>query len=130
MPFHMPLLAALILFQGSGPVPQEAKGLQILWVPMAVAETSNTTPGFKFRHPITYAELSFTKAKELKTILEVLPTPMKENGIWISTTNSFLYSKEENLELKTLVAMAKAQKIVVFLCELPKQPEGWKKVEG
>lgn len=124
---QMPLLAALVLLQDS---PVESKGLQVLWVPQALAETSNTTAGFKFRHPLGKQEVCLSKAREFQAILDKLPAPMKANGIWISTGNAFLYSDEENLELKSLVAMAKAHKIHVFLCEIPDQPLGWKKVDG
>lgn len=126
MLFPKAIFAALVLLQE---VPQESKGLQILWVPSSLSATSNTAPGFKFRHPISRDEMCFSKAKDLKKIIESMPAQMKENGIWISTTNSFLYSEEENKELKELVRMAKPHKIHVFKCEIPEQPLGWKKVD-
>jgi hypothetical protein len=121
---------ATILVQEGGTVPMESKGLQVLWVPQALAETSNTTAGFKFRHPLTRVDLSFAKAANLRGILDQLPAAMRDNGIWVSTTNAFLYTKKENLELKHLVALARARKIYVFQCELGEQPQGWKKVDG
>lgn len=126
MPIPSLLLAALVLLQD---IPQESKGLQILWVPSSLSVTSNTDPGFKFRHPVSGAEVCFSKAKDLKKIIDSMPTQMKNNGIWISTTNAFLYSEKENKELKLLVRMAKLQKVYVFKCEIPEQPLGWKKVD-
>jgi hypothetical protein len=124
------LFAVMALLQDAGTVPVEGKGLQVLWMPEALAGTSNTTAGFKFRHPVSKEHMSFTKAKDLQPILEKLPQQMKDNGIWISTSNSFLYSDQENLELKALAARARALKIYVFMCELGEQPHGWKKVDG
>ena len=122
------ILAALVLVLVQD-TPQESKGLQILWVPNSLSATSNTAPGFKFRHPVTREELCFSRAKDFKKIMDAMPSQMKENGIWISTTNTFLYSDEENAELKDLVRMAKQKKIYVFKCEIPEQPLGWKKVD-
>lgn len=129
MMLHVPVLAVLMLFQEAGTVPQESKGLQVLWVPTAVAGTSNTSAGFKFRHPISRAEMNVAKAKDMKAILGKMPALMRENGIWVSTTNAFLYTEEEKLEFKALVALARGEKIYVFRCELGEQPEGWKKAD-
>lgn len=129
MLIHLPVLAALVLLQDAGVVPQESKGLQILWMPKAVAGTSNTSSGFKFRHPATREDMSFANVKDLLPIVEKLPQQVKENGIWISTTNAFLYTDEENADLKKLVSFAKSKKVYVFLCELPEQPRGWKKLD-
>lgn len=121
-----PLLAALVLLQDS---PQEARGLKVLWVPQATTAAARTPAGFTFSHPITRQEVCIGKAKDFQAILEKMPAPMKTNGIWISTTNAFLYSDEENRELKALVAIARAQNVYVFMCELPLQPLGWRKVD-
>ena len=123
---QLPLLAALVLVQDS---PQESKGLQVMWLPRSMAEAAKTAAGFKFRHPLSKQEMCVGKARDFQAILEKMPAQMKANGIWISTGNSFLYSDEENLELKSLVAAAKAHKVYVFMCEIPDQPLGWKKVD-
>jgi len=124
------LLAATVLLQDAGTVPMEGKGLQVLWMPAALAETSNTAAGFKFRHPTRNEDMSFSKAKDFQPILENLPPQMKANGIWISTSNAFLYTDQENLELKALVGRARTLKIHVFICELGEQPQGWKRADG
>lgn len=121
---QLPLLAALVLLQDQ---PQEAKGLQVLWVPQAGAVGS--AAGFTFRHPLSGNQTVLPKAKGFAEILAKLPAAMKANGIWISTTNGFLYSEEENQELKALVALAKANRIYVFKCEIPDQPLGWRKID-
>lgn len=109
--------------------PEPAKGLQVLWVPEAIAGTSNTVPGFKFRHPASREDLVLRKAVDLKKVIEKLPAAVRANGIWISTTNDFLYSEEENLELRSLVAVARSLGVQVFSCELGDQPHGWKKLD-
>jgi hypothetical protein len=122
-------LVALAALTGLLQTPEEAKGLKVLWVPSALAGTSNTDPGFEFLHPATQVVVRVTKGKEFKPILDSMPVKMKSNGIWISTSNSFLYSEEENAELKVLVQLGKTQKIPVFICQLMSQPEGWKKLD-
>ena len=125
-----PILSAFILAQQPVAVPIEAQGLHILWVPSAMAGLSNEAPGFKVLDPLTLVEKSFPKAEDLKPILETLPLRMKENGIWISTSNSFLYVADEKLQLKALVEMARTNGIPVFICELGEQPGGWKRIES
>ena len=120
---------ALITVSVLAQAPEEAKGLRILWVPRAVAEASKNDPGFEFRHPTTQAVVRVTQGKEFKPILDSLPLQVKSNGIWISTSNSFLYSEEENAVLRTLVQLGKIQKIPVFICQIMDQPEGWKKLD-
>ena len=129
MPLPAILLTALVLVQASDTVPMEGLGFQILWMPKSLAETSNTSPGFKFSHPSTREPLCFSKGKDLNPVLGKLSPQMKANGIWITTSNAFLYSDPENLELKTVVDLARARKIPVFLCEIGQQPEGWKRID-
>lgn len=124
------ILALLFLAQQPVTAPIEAKGLHILWAPGAMAGLSNEAPGFRVLDPLTQGEKTFPKAEDLKPILDTLPLGMKENGIWISTTNSFLYVATEKLQLKALVEMATTKGIPVFICELGEQPGGWKKVES
>ena len=98
-----PILAVVFLTQQPGTAPIEAKGLHILWVPSAMAGLSKEAPGFRVLDPLTQVEQSFPKAEDLKPLLDTLPARMKENGIWISTSNSFLYVADEQLQLKALV---------------------------
>jgi hypothetical protein len=128
MLFCAPVLAALILLQPPVASPVEAKGLHILWVPVAMAGLSNEVPGFKVADPITQQERTFSLAEDLKPILDTLPVRMKENGIWISTSNSFLYVAQEEQQLKMLAELARAKGVDLFICELGKQPGGWEKV--
>ena len=130
MLFFAPILAALLLFPQAGASPDEAKGLHILWVPSAMVGLSKEAAGFKVMDPITQMENTFPMAEDLKPILDTLPIRMKENGIWISTSNSFLYVAEEERQLKVLVELARAKGINIFICELGKQPGGWKKIGG
>ncbi len=109
--------------------PQESKGLAVQWVPQAVAGGPRTAAGFSYRDPLSGREATLQKAKDFAQVLATMPAAMKANGIWISTTNAFLYSPEENLELKALVALAKAGRVHVFLCEIPNQPLGWRKLD-
>jgi hypothetical protein len=125
-----PILTAFFLAQQPIAAPIEAQGLHILWAPSAMAGLSNEAPGFKVLDPLTQVEKSFPKAEDLKPILETLPLRMKENGIWISTSNSFLYVADEKRQLKALVDMARTNGISVFICELGEQPGGWKKIES
>lgn len=118
-----------VLLAAPEEVPDRTKGLQVLWVPESVTLTSNTVPGFKFRHPASREDMVFRNAAGLKKVLEKLPALTRANGIWISTTNDFLYSAEENLELRNLVAIARSLGIPVFRAELGEQPHGWKKAE-
>jgi hypothetical protein len=129
MMMRAPVMAVLLLSQQAGTLLNEAKGLHILWVPSAMAGLSNEAPGFKVQDPLTQNDRTFTQADDLKPILDTLPTQMKENGIWISTGNSFLYVADEKLQLKALVDLATTRGISVFMCELGEQPKGWKKVE-
>jgi hypothetical protein len=122
-----PVLAALLLLQPAVASPDEAKGLHILWVPSAMAGLSNEVPGFKVLDPITQKERTVSVAEDLQPILDTLPTRMKENGIWISTSNSFLYVAHEERQLQVLADLAKARGIDLFVCELGNQPGGWKK---
>jgi hypothetical protein len=124
-----PILAVLLLAQPPATAPSEAKGLHILWAPSAMAGLSKEAPGFRVLDPLTQSEKSFTRAEDLKPLLDTLPPRMKENGIWISTSNSFLYVADEQLQLKALVEMARTQGIPVFICELGQQPGGWKQVD-
>jgi hypothetical protein len=91
---------------------------------------SKEAAGFKVMDPITQMENTFPMAEDLKPILDTLPIRMKENGIWISTSNSFLYVAEEERQLKVLAELARAKGINIFICELGKQPGGWKKIGG
>lgn len=120
------ILAVALLAQPAGNLPNEAKGLHILWVPSAMAGLSNEPPGFKVRDPITQVERSFTKAEDLEPLLATLPPLMKANGVWISTSNAFLYVAEETAQLKALADLAGKRGAKVFLCELAEQPRGWK----
>ena len=128
MLFHLQILALLLLFPQAGTPPVEAKGLHILWVPAAMAGLSNEGPGFKVLDPLTQLDKTFSRAEELKPILDTLPAQMKENGIWISTSNAFLYVTDEKTQLKALVDLAGSNGISVFMCELAEQPRGWKKM--
>lgn len=128
MLFFAPILAALLLFPQSGASPDETRGLHILWVPSAMAGLSKEASGFKVLDPLTQVENTFSKAGDLEPILDTLPARMKENGIWISTSNSFLYVAEEERQLRVLADLAGARGINLFICELGKQPGGWKKV--
>jgi hypothetical protein len=130
MLFYAPILAAFLLFPQAGASPDEGKGLHILWVPVAMAGLSREVPGFKVTDPITQTESTFSMAEDLKGILDTLPKPMKENGIWISTSNSFLYVAHEERQFKVLADLARARGINLYICELGKQPGGWKKFEG
>ena len=123
------VLMGLIAFSAFSQPPDPAKGLQVLWIPKAGAEISNAMPGFEFHHPITKAEIRLIRGMDFKPVLESLPAQMKSNGIWISTSNSFLYSEEENAELKILVQLGKAQKIHVFSCQIMDDPKVWKKLD-
>jgi hypothetical protein len=123
----MQILAVLLLVPQAGSAPVEAKGLPVLWVPSAMVGLSNEAPGFKVMDPLTRTEKTFTKAEDLKPILATLPTQMKANGIWISSSNAFLYVADEKLQLKALVEWAGTIGIDVFICELGEQPGGWKK---
>ncbi len=122
------ILTALFMAQQPGIAPIEAKGLHILWAPSAMAGLSKEAPGFRVVDPLTQGEKTFAKAEDLKPILDTLPPLMQENGIWISTSNSFLYVAEEKRQLKALVELARTKGIPVFLCELAEQPGGWKKL--
>jgi len=124
----LPFLAVLLLPPQVKQAPVEAKGLHILWVPSAMAGLSKEAPGFKVQDPLTQIEKTFSRAEDLNPILRTLPSQMKENGIWISTSNSFLYVADEKLQLKALVEWAGTSGIHVFLCELAEQPEGWKQI--
>jgi hypothetical protein len=124
-----PILAAFFLAQLPVAAPIEAKGLHILWAPSAMAGLSKEGPGFRVLDPLTQSEKTFTKAEDLKPLLDTLPPRMKENGIWISTSNAFLYVADEQLQLKLLVELARTNGISVFICELGEQPGGWKKIE-
>ena len=128
MLFRALVLAALVLAPARATAPEEAKGLQVLWVPKALALTSGSEPGFQFRHPATQVETTVSRGRDLESILKMLPAGMKSNGVWISTSNSFLYSKLENAELAVLVRIAKSQKIPLFICQLLDQPQGWQKL--
>ncbi len=123
------IMAVILLAPQAGTLPNEAKGLHLLWVPGAMAGLSNETPGFKVRDPLTQVESTFAKAGDLEPMLATLPPQMKENGVWISTSNAFLYVAEEELELKALSDLAGKRGINVFICELAEQPKGWKKLE-
>jgi hypothetical protein len=122
------IMAVMLLAQPSGTLPNEAKGLHLLWVPGAMAGLSNEIPGFKVRDPLTQIESTFAKAEDLEPMLATLPPLMKENGVWISTSNAFLYVAEEKAQLKVLSDLAGKRRISLFICELAEQPKGWKKL--
>lgn len=123
------ILVLALLAQPAGNLPNEAKGLHILWVPSAMAGLSNEPPGFKVRDPITQVESTFTKAEDLEPMLATLPPQMKANGVWISTSNAFLYVAEETAQLKVLADLARKRGVKVFLGELAEQPKGWKELK-
>lgn len=126
----VPVLAVMLLSQAPESLPQESKGLQILWMPRTLAITSNQAPGFSFRDPISETDKVYPEAQDLQGIIATLPPFMRDNGIWISASNAFLYTDDEHLQFKTLVELAKAKGIAVFLWELGAQPPAWKRIDG
>lgn len=123
------ILVVALLAQPAGNLPNEAKGLHILWIPSAMAGLSNEPPGFKVRDPITQVESTFTRADDLEPMLATLPPQMKANGVWISTSNAFLYVAEETAQLKVLADLARKRGVKVYLSELAEQPKGWKELK-
>jgi hypothetical protein len=64
---------------------------------------------------------------EFRSFVRKQSSSVKQNGVWIVTTNPEAYSKSENTFLEQVMSICAADKIPLFICRASNLPDGWKR---
>lgn len=106
--------------------PERSKGLSVHMLPDRVAQFNGHTGGFIVRNADN-DESNYSDAQQLVAFFQTLSAPIRENGIWVVTTDPSAYSENERTKLKTLVALCGEREIPIFTCRGSELPNGWKR---
>ena len=55
---------------------------------------------------------------------------VQENGVWIVTTHPDAYSEPDNKFLENIKALARSEKIPLFISRAAELPNGWKRYDA
>jgi hypothetical protein len=108
--------------------PERAKGLSVHMLPDRIAHIANRNRGFTVRDA-NGTESTYADAKQLVGFFQTLPAPIRENGIWVVTTDPSAYSPAEREKLRALIGLCRQKNIPVFTCRGSELPGGWKRSE-
>ncbi len=124
------LFLLLIASTLSAAEPTREGGLSVHLLPDRVATLSGGHGGFTVTDPATRQPgETYARPEELLDYLSRLPPAIRENGIWIVTTNPSAYAESEQAKLKSLAKLCAEKKIPLYICRASELPKGWKAVE-
>jgi hypothetical protein len=66
---------------------------------------------------------------EFRSFARKQSSSVKQNGVWIVTTNPEAYSKSGNTFLEQVMSICAADKIPLFICRASNLPDGWKRYD-
>jgi hypothetical protein len=117
------VLASLVLLGGE---PIRKNGLSLHLFPERVAQLSGAHGGLRGIDPITKAlGQTFRSSEELLSYFMGLPETVRQNGIWIVTSNPDAYSEYELSMLSVLAKDCRERGIPCFICRAAELPNGW-----
>ena len=117
-----------------GSPPDRSKGISTHMLPKRVADLDGRQWGLV----VSYAE--YLKSENSQPVLQS-PTDLlafvwkqaesvQENGVWIVTTHPDAYSGPENKFLENIKALARSEKIPLFISRAAELPNGWKRYDA
>lgn len=111
--------------------PTRAGGLSVHVLPDRVANLNGKHGGFTVSDPVTKKMGdTYSEPEELLVYFHQLPETVKQNGIWIVTTNPDSYSEYEHSKIAKLITLSSEEGIPVFTCRAKDLPNGWKRVDA
>jgi len=113
--------------------PERSKGISMHMLPKRVADLSASKWGLtvsksEYLTPDA-GSLTLQTPVEFLAFVSKQNGPVKENGVWIVTTDPEAYSKSEQSLLEGVVAVCKREKIPLFICRGSQLPNGWKRFD-
>ena len=106
------------------------KGLSLHMLPKRVADLSGSKWGFTVTLPNgTKPDITIQSAAELKEYFTSLSAEIRENGIWIVTTDPAAYSEPEQQVLDDVKKMCIADNTPLFICRGSELPNGWQRID-
>ena len=98
-------------------------------LPERVAKISGKQGGFTVSYAPYLApekkEPLLKSLKEFKTFVEKQKSEVRENGVWIVTTNPVSYSEAEKKLLEHVSASFPGSEVPIFVCRGSELPDGW-----
>jgi hypothetical protein len=112
--------------------PDRSKGISTHMLPKRVADLSGAKWGLTVTAtPYLTPDAGTTtlQTKEFLAFVQKQSDTVKENGVWIVTTDPEAYSEPEKAFLKQVIAFCKQEKFPLFLVRGSQLPDGWKRVD-
>jgi hypothetical protein len=128
-PVLIPLLTALAF----AATPERAKGISMHMLPKRVADLGGnkwglTVTAASYLTPDA-ASTTLQTGAEFRSFVRKQSSAVKQNGVWIVTTNPEAYSKPENTFLEQVMSICAAEKVPLFVCRASELPDGWKRYD-
>ena len=113
--------------------PERSKGISMHMLPKSVADLS----GSKWGLTVSAADnltpdagsTTLQTGTEFRSFVRKQSSSVKQNGVWIVTTNPEAYSKSENTFLEQVMSICAADKIPLFICRASNLPDGWRRYD-
>ncbi len=69
----------------------------------------------------------FPSAEALFVFFKTLPAMVRQNGVWVLTTNPAAYAESELKQLSVLEDLCKKSKTPLFVTRASELPDGWQR---
>ena len=123
------LLATLV----GAVTPERSKGISTHMLPKRVADLSGSKWGLTVSASAYLTPDAGTTtlqtSREFLDFVQKQNDSVKENGVWIVTTNPDAYSEPEKAFLNDVIALCKREKIPLFIVRGSQLPDGWKRYD-
>ena len=114
--------------------PKRGNGISMHMLPDRVAKFQGKKGGFT----VSYAphlqpekkEPILRSKKEFVAFVQKQKKEVKENGVWIVTTNPSAYSDKEKELLEAVSISLSESEAPIFVCRGSELPDGWKQTNG
>jgi hypothetical protein len=129
MKFTLIPVLALLLSTSLFGAPERSKGISMHMLPERVAKISGKQGGFTVSYAPYLApekkEPLLQTLKEFKAFIAKQKSEVKENGVWIVTTNPVSYSEAEKELLEQVTTSLPGIEVPIFVCRGSELPDGW-----
>jgi hypothetical protein len=130
------LTAGLVLLLATLAVaatPERSQGISMHMLPKRVADLSGSQWGLTVSGSANLtpdaASTTLQTAAEFLTFVNKQSSAVRQNGVWIVTTDPDAYSELEKTFLNEVIALCKKEKIPLFIVRGSQLPNGWKRYD-
>ena len=111
--------------------PERSKGVSMHMLPKRVADLGGdkwglTVTASSYLTPDA-GSTTLQTAAEFLAFVQKQNSSVKENGVWIVTTNPDAYSEQEKSFLTEVIAVCVKEKVPLFIARGSQLPNGWKR---